>query len=74
LDSVETVLVDCETTSLERDENRARQCLAELETAARSDDANLMVPVIDAVRSYCSLGEICNILRAVFGEYKGRQW
>ena len=57
-----------------RDQPRAEQCLADLETAARSDDANLMEPVIDAVRSYCSLGEICNILRGVFGEYRGRQW
>jgi methylmalonyl-CoA mutase N-terminal domain/subunit len=58
----------------ERDQTRAGQCLAELETAARSDDANLMEPVIDAVRAYCSLGEICNVLRDVFGEYRGRQW
>jgi methylmalonyl-CoA mutase N-terminal domain/subunit len=33
-----------------------------------------MDPVLDAVRSYCSLGEICGVLRQVFGEYRGRQW
>jgi len=27
-----------------------------------------------SVRSYCSLGEICGVLRQVFGEYRGRQW
>jgi methylmalonyl-CoA mutase N-terminal domain/subunit len=57
-----------------RDQDRARQCLAALETAARSESANLMDPVMDAVRAYCSLGEICNVLRSVFGEYRGRQW
>ena len=62
------------TIKTERDQDRAGQCLADLEAAARSDDANLMEPVIDAVRAYCSLGEICNVLRHVFGEYRGRQW
>ncbi len=58
----------------ERDESRVRECLANLETTACSDGSNLMEPVIDAVRAYCSIGEICNVLRGVFGEYRGRQW
>jgi len=33
-----------------------------------------MEPVLAAVRAYGSLGEICNVLRQVFGEYRGRQW
>ena len=56
-----------------RNQEQVNQCLADLETAARSDSANLMEPVLDAVRAYCSLGEICNVLRSVFGEYRGRQ-
>ena len=62
------------TVKRERNQAQARQCLADLETAARSEKSNLMEPVIEAVRCYCSLGEICNVLRNVFGEYRGRQW
>ena len=58
----------------ERDQQQVQQCLAALETAACSETANLMEPVLAAVRCYCSLGEICNVLRGVFGEYRGRQW
>jgi len=57
-----------------RNQDAVQQCLTALETAARTDDANLMVPVLDAVRAYSSLGEICNVLRNVFGEYRGHQW
>ena len=57
----------------ERDQQAAALCLANLQQAAQNDGANLMEPVLDAVRSYCSLGEICNVLRDVFGEYRGRQ-
>ena len=28
-----------------------------------------MPPILDAVRAYRSIGEICGVLRAVFGEY-----
>ena len=58
----------------ERNQQSAALCLANLQQAAQNDEANLMEPVLDAVRSYCSLGEICNVLRDVFGEYRGRQW
>ena len=59
---------------MDRNQEQVKQCLANLERAAASGDDNLMEPVIDAVRNYCSLGEICNVLRGVFGEYRGRQW
>ena len=58
----------------ERNQEAAAAALARLESAARTDTENLMDPVLDAVRSYCSLGEICGVLRQVFGEYRGRQW
>jgi len=53
----------------ERDNQAAAAALVELEGAARSDTP-LMEPVLMAVRSYCSLGEICGSLRKVFGEYR----
>jgi methylmalonyl-CoA mutase N-terminal domain/subunit len=34
--------------------------------------SNLMPLILDAVRAYASIGEICNTLRAVFGEYRER--
>jgi methylmalonyl-CoA mutase N-terminal domain/subunit len=43
--------------------------LAALEDAARSG-ANLMPPILEAVDSYATLGEISDRLRAVFGEYR----
>ncbi len=52
-----------------RNQDAARNALAELEQAARTD-ANLMEPVLKSVRLYCSLGEICGVLRNVFGEYR----
>ena len=31
---------------------------------------NLMPYILDAVRAYCTLGEICGVLREAFGEYR----
>ena len=52
-----------------RDGEAVEKALNELEQAARTDK-NLMEPVLKAVRLYCSLGEICGVLRKVFGEYR----
>ncbi|MBW2521371.1 MAG: methylmalonyl-CoA mutase family protein [Deltaproteobacteria bacterium] len=54
-----------------RDNGRVAQALASLETAARGSD-NLMPLIYDSVKEYATLGEICNVLRKVFGEYKDR--
>jgi len=43
--------------------------LEELKKVARGD-GNLMVPILNCVRAYCTLGEICDALRSVFGEYE----
>lgn len=52
-----------------RDNERVKKSLAQLEEAARGDE-NLMLPILDCVRAYCTLGEICEVLRKVFGEYE----
>jgi methylmalonyl-CoA mutase, N-terminal domain len=52
-----------------RDTRKASASLATLEETARGD-GNLMIPILECVRSLCTLGEICDILRRVFGEYK----
>ncbi len=51
-----------------RDSNVAMKKLQELEKAARGSE-NLMNPILDAVRVRVTLGEICGILRQVFGEH-----
>ncbi|OGO50930.1 MAG: methylmalonyl-CoA mutase [Chloroflexi bacterium RBG_16_68_14] len=53
----------------ERDNGAVRASLARLNEAARSDE-NLMPPILEAVKTYATLGEICGELRQVFGEYR----
>ena len=52
-----------------RDGRVAARALDALESAAGSRD-NLMPLIIDAVRGRATLGEICDTLRGVFGEYR----
>jgi methylmalonyl-CoA mutase N-terminal domain/subunit len=52
-----------------RDNEAVRQALAELKTAA-AGTANLMPPILKAVKALATLGEICDTLREVFGEYE----
>jgi len=44
--------------------------LSALGAAAKDPDRNLMPFILDAVKDYASLGEICNVLRAEFDEYQ----
>jgi len=53
----------------ERDSAKAAQALKQVETAAR-DGSNVMPTIVDAVRSWCTLGEIADAMRQVFGEYQ----
>jgi methylmalonyl-CoA mutase N-terminal domain/subunit len=52
-----------------RDPAAAERALAAVERAGRGDD-NLMPPIVDAVESLCTLGEISDRLRKVFGVYQ----
>jgi methylmalonyl-CoA mutase N-terminal domain/subunit len=54
----------------ERNNAAVQSSLQALGKAAKLDD-NLMPLIQDAVREYATLGEICNVLRDVFGEYRG---
>jgi methylmalonyl-CoA mutase N-terminal domain/subunit len=53
----------------ERDTAKAEQMLRLLEDAAKSE-ANLMPVLIEAVENYVTIGEICQVLRGVFGEQR----
>jgi methylmalonyl-CoA mutase N-terminal domain/subunit len=52
-----------------RDAEQVRDALDALRSAA-NDEVNLMPPIIEAVKVYATLGEICQVLREVFGEYR----
>lgn len=63
------------TVRRERDNAAAMAALEEVRRVARlpeSSDNNLMVPIIEAVRAYATMGEICGALKDVFGEYAER--
>ena len=55
-----------------RDGERALAALARIEAAARAPNEPLMALFIDAVEAGCTLGEICGVLRQVWGEYRPR--
>jgi methylmalonyl-CoA mutase, N-terminal domain len=52
-----------------RDNDKVKQCLESIAIAAKGTD-NLMPLVVVAVENYCTLGEIADVLREVYGEYK----
>jgi methylmalonyl-CoA mutase N-terminal domain/subunit len=53
----------------ERDDGAARAALRRLAEEARGP-ANLMPPIVEAVKAYATLGEICQAMKSVFGEHK----
>jgi methylmalonyl-CoA mutase N-terminal domain/subunit len=52
-----------------RDSEAVSGALARLETGARSDD-NLQPLILDAVEKHATLGEVCGVMRGVFGEHQ----
>ncbi|MPZ16533.1 MAG: methylmalonyl-CoA mutase [Luteitalea sp.] len=52
-----------------RDPAAVQQALDALQRAAVGHD-NVMYPILDAVRAYATLGEMCDALREVWGEYE----
>jgi len=53
----------------ERDDESVKKSLADLKQGAEGSD-NLLPFILEAVKSYATLGEICDVLRGVFGEYQ----
>ena len=53
----------------ERDSKAAQSALERLRAAAEGTE-NLMPPILEAVRAYATLGEMCDVLRTVFGTYE----
>ncbi|MDG2769835.1 methylmalonyl-CoA mutase family protein, partial [Vibrio parahaemolyticus] len=53
----------------ERDNVKVKESIDMLVEKAKTDE-NLMPYILEAVKSYATLGEICGALREVFGEYE----
>jgi methylmalonyl-CoA mutase, N-terminal domain len=56
-------------TKRNRDNAKVERCLQEIRDVARSSE-NLIEPIIEAVREYALLGEVCGALVDVFGSYE----
>ena len=57
----------------ERNQAEARDKLSRVHAAARNGE-NLMPPLIEAVKAYCTLGELADVYRDVFGVYRDPAW
>ena len=68
LKKVNKQINDLKKLKSERDNNKVENSLNELASASNNDD-NIMPFVIDCIRNKCTLGEIADTFRTVFGEY-----
>lgn len=53
-----------------RDNTAVTAALVKLEAACQDENVNLMPIILEAVKTYATLGEICGVMRKVFGEYQ----
>jgi methylmalonyl-CoA mutase N-terminal domain/subunit len=51
-----------------RNSTRVRECLDHIRKVSQ-DRGNLMPPIINAIREYVTLQEICDVWRDIFGRY-----
>jgi methylmalonyl-CoA mutase N-terminal domain/subunit len=52
-----------------RDDERLKKTLSDLKKGAAGKE-NVMPLILEAVKAYATLGEVCDVLREVFGEYQ----
>jgi len=67
--AAETQLAKLERLKQTRDADAVARALDRLRAAARTS-ANVMGPIVEAVRAYATVGEMCDALREVWGEYE----
>jgi methylmalonyl-CoA mutase N-terminal domain/subunit len=61
------------TVKTERDSTSVTKALKEIENAIDSDE-NLMPPIIEAVKHYATIGEICGVMRGKWGEFREKSF
>ncbi|WP_424152157.1 acyl-CoA mutase large subunit family protein [Selenomonas noxia] len=59
-----------EAMKAKRDNAAVQAALADLKKACTDEHENLMPHILAAVKTYATLGEICGVMREVFGEYE----
>ena len=59
-----------EAMKAKRDNAAVQAALADLKTACSDENENLMPHILAAVKTYATLGEICGVMREVFGEHE----
>ncbi len=59
-----------EAMKAKRDNDAVKSALADLKKACEDENENLMPHILAAVKTYATLGEICGVMREVFGEYE----
>jgi methylmalonyl-CoA mutase, N-terminal domain len=70
-DSIRTTQIEkLNALKASRDNAKVKQLLLNIEIAARGTE-NVMPRILEAVEAYATLGEIADVMRGVFGEYKG---
>src|SRR5438874_3980985 len=67
--AADTQLAKLDTLKRTRDRAQVAQALDRLRSAARTTE-NMMPPILDAARAYATVGEMCDALRQVWGEYE----
>nr|MDO8061988.1 methylmalonyl-CoA mutase family protein [Candidatus Freyrarchaeum guaymaensis] len=65
----EKAVKNLEKLRRERDNRRVRDALERLRRKAGEGEENLMPAIIEAVKAYATVGEVCSVLREVYGEY-----
>ena len=59
-----------EAMKAKRDNAAVQAALVDLKKACSDENENLMPHILAAVKTYATLGEICGVMREVFGEYE----
>jgi methylmalonyl-CoA mutase N-terminal domain/subunit len=68
---IEKTLVErLKQVKMQRKQAQVDEILNKLHREAEQENVNLMPVILQAVKQYATLGEICDTLREVFGEYK----
>jgi methylmalonyl-CoA mutase N-terminal domain/subunit len=56
-----------------RDNGKVDNAMKRLKAASAGSE-NMLDPILECARSYCTIGEICGVLREVWGEYKEKSY
>ena len=72
IDEEQKIINSLNQLKANRDEDLVKEKLSELKKIAKSSK-NIMPIMIEVVKTYATIEEICNVLREVFGEYRSSQ-